>query len=94
MSHESTNKILGSQKEKEKEQEQVAKPQIRYKEFTVTPGMRGFKVKIGCAELYFGDTQTLLEAIRLYLQDPIKSVRHFTDKDIRELPPHGFTLVF
>jgi len=31
----------------------------RYREFTVTPGMCGFKVKIGCSEAYFSSAGDL-----------------------------------
>ena len=42
----------------------------RYREFTITPGLKGFKVKIGCSECYFTNVHTLSAAISDYLIDP------------------------
>lgn len=42
----------------------------RYREFKVTPGLRGFKVVIGCCEVYFDSVQELGQAINSYLYDP------------------------
>ena len=42
----------------------------KYREFTVTPGIAGFKVRIGCSEAYFGDVWQLVNKITEYLNDP------------------------
>ncbi len=55
----------------------------RYREFTVTPGVCGFKVKIGCSEAYFGTTAALGDAITDYLADPITKERRLLNSDIR-----------
>jgi hypothetical protein len=55
----------------------------RYREFTVTPGLCGFKVKIGCSEAYFGGAADLLNAIEKYMDDPQKTERRFMSNDIR-----------
>jgi hypothetical protein len=41
-----------------------------YREFIVTPGIVGFKVRIGCSEAYFGNKDDLRQAICNYLNDP------------------------
>lgn len=38
-----------------------------YRKFTITPGMCGFKVEMGCSELYFGHVSALKAAINSYL---------------------------
>jgi hypothetical protein len=55
----------------------------RYREFTVTPGVCGFKVKIGCSEAYFKTALELADAIHLYLADPRGAERRFMSQDIR-----------
>jgi hypothetical protein len=55
----------------------------RYREFTVTPGLRGFKVKIGCSEVYFGDAMALCASISAYLHDPRGVEKEYQSKDIR-----------
>jgi hypothetical protein len=54
-----------------------------YREFTVTPGMVGFRVKIGCSEAYFGDAPSCLEAIDSYLKDPQETERQYQQDDQR-----------
>jgi hypothetical protein len=56
----------------------------RYREFTVTPGLCGFKVKIGCSELYFEDVVQLGQHIANYLENPQKTERKFQEGDIRD----------
>ena len=58
----------------------------KYREFTVTPGMAGFKVKIGCSEVYFGDAKALDLAISAYLKDPEAMEKKMTAGDIRNNP--------
>jgi hypothetical protein len=65
-------------KEKKKEADRP-----RYREFTVTPGMCGFKVKIGCSEAYFEDVFRLGRAISDYLIDPQGVEKCFLGNDIR-----------
>jgi len=48
-------------KEDEKKEKKV------YREFTVTPGIVGFKVKMGCTEASFGDAESLGMVIVEYL---------------------------
>ena len=55
----------------------------KYREFTVTPGMAGFKVQIGCSEVYFGDAKALDLAISAYLKDPEATEKKMTDGDMR-----------
>jgi hypothetical protein len=55
----------------------------RYREFTVTPGLRGFKVKIGCSEVYFADAIFTADAITDYLTNPQGTERKFLTMDIR-----------
>jgi hypothetical protein len=55
----------------------------RYREFIVTPGLCGFKVKIGCSEVYFATAQQLGGAITDYLLDPDTTERKFQNGDIR-----------
>ncbi len=55
----------------------------RYREFTVTPGLTGFKVRIGCSELYFSNTSALIAEIHNYLNDPQKTERKFQNENIR-----------
>lgn len=55
----------------------------RYREFTVTPGMNGFKVKIGCSELYFSTAQELANAITAYLNDPQGTEQFYQQADQR-----------
>ena len=61
----------------------------KYREFTVTPGMAGFKVKIGCSEVYFGDAKSLDLAISAYLKDPEAMEKKMTAGDIRNRQPNG-----
>jgi hypothetical protein len=62
------------------------KAPARYREFTVTPGMYGFKVKIGCSELYFSTPEQLSNAIAIYLKTPDVSENFFRDHDHRLNP--------
>lgn len=55
----------------------------KYREFTVTPGVTGFKVKIGCSEVYFSDARVLAAAINDYLSDPQRTEQDFLRTDIR-----------
>ena len=55
----------------------------RYREFTVTPGFCGFKVRIGRSEAYFGSVDNLVTAIENYLQNPQATERKFQNADIR-----------
>jgi hypothetical protein len=57
----------------------------RYREFTVTPGMCGFKVKIGCSEAYFSTAPQLSDAIAEYLFDPQGTTDKMISGDIRLL---------
>jgi hypothetical protein len=59
----------------------------RYREFTVTPGLCGFKVRIGCSEAYFCLVGDLVKAIVDYLLDPQGTERKFQNEDIRLAPP-------
>jgi hypothetical protein len=54
-----------------------------YREFTVTPGMVGFKVKIGCSEAYFGDKDGVRQAICNYLNDPEEAEKFYLGLDMR-----------
>ena len=54
-----------------------------YREFTVTPGMVGFKIRIGCSELYFGDASSCLEAISGYMKTPQATERRYQRDDQR-----------
>jgi hypothetical protein len=58
----------------------------QYREFTVTPGITGFKVKIGCSEAYFSSAEQLSTAIVAYLADPHGTERLYMTKDIRLTP--------
>jgi hypothetical protein len=55
----------------------------KYREFTVTPGMVGFKVKIGCSEAYFGDKDGVRQAICNYLNDPEEAEKFYLGLDMR-----------
>ena len=46
---------------------------------------QGFLVEVGCAHFAFGDTDTLLEALKEYLEDPEAVVKAYNDvhKSIR-----------
>lgn len=63
----------------------------RYREFTVTPGVCGFKVKIGCSELYFSDIRVLSDAITEYLLNPQRTEELYLSRDKRlsSLFPQG-----
>ena len=76
---------LGGEKAK---MDGLAKPEVkrrRYREFTVTPGMCGFKVRIGCCELYFDDAGALAAEITDYLDDPQQVERKFLENDARRV---------
>ena len=53
-----------------------------YREFTVTPGMVGFKVKIGCSEAYFGNATDLKNALSEYLDDPIAATKKYQNNQV------------
>lgn len=55
----------------------------KYREFAVVPGVVGFKVVMGCKELYFGDVTALKDAIDKYLDDPDATQEEFLAKDQR-----------
>jgi len=55
----------------------------RYREFTVTPGLRGFKVRIGCSEAYFSNADHALAAIQAYMRDPQRTEINVLGGDIR-----------
>lgn len=55
----------------------------RYREFTVTPGITGFKVKIGCSEVYFSEASGLSLAITSYLSNPQAAEKEFLGRDMR-----------
>ena len=63
--------------------EDEKKEKKMYREFTVTPGIAGFKVKIGCSEVYFGGTESLGRAILVYLNDPQGVEKEFINADQR-----------
>jgi len=63
--------------------EDEKKEKKMYREFTVTPGIAGFKVKIGCSEVYFGGTESLGRAIVVYLNDPQGVEKEFINADQR-----------
>jgi hypothetical protein len=56
---------------------------MKYREFTVTPGLVGFKVKIGCTEAYFGDKDSVGKAIAAYLNDPVATENEYLKSDMR-----------
>ena len=56
---------------------------MKYRKFTVEPGLNGFKVKIGCAEVYFSNKEDLLKGISDYLFDPIKTENIMLSGDMR-----------
>jgi hypothetical protein len=55
----------------------------RYREFTVTPGICGFKVRIGCSEAYFQSASQVGSAITDYMLDPQGTERKYLNVDIR-----------
>ena len=63
--------------------EDEKKEKKMYREFTVTPGIAGFKVKIGCSEVCFGDAESLGRAISVYLNDPQGVEKEFVNADQR-----------
>jgi len=54
-----------------------------YRGFNVVPGIHGFKVVIGCSELYFGSAEALHRALTRYLDDPQGTEKRFMEDDIR-----------
>jgi hypothetical protein len=56
---------------------------MKYREFTVTPGMVGFKVSIGCRDAYFGDKDSVGKAIVDYLNDPQRVEEVYIEEDIK-----------
>lgn len=67
----------------EHEEKRKEAERLRYREFTVTPGMVGFKVKIGGSETYFSDAGSLAVAIGEYLEDPDDIEARYRQKDQR-----------
>ena len=60
----------------------------KYREFTVTPGIAGFKVRIGCSEAYFSDVWQLVNKITEYLNDPAGVEKQMLTDDQRfSVPP-------
>lgn len=49
----------------------------------MTPGLCGFKVKIGCSELYFSGAGALAAEIQNYLADPQETKLKFQSADNR-----------
>jgi hypothetical protein len=68
---------------KEVEGKKEARPRKKYRDILITPGMVGFKVKIGCAELYYANPKTLLKDLVRYLREPDITTREFLSKDQR-----------
>jgi hypothetical protein len=66
------------------EQEKIKEVErMRYRSFTVIPGLHGFKVKIGCSEVYFSTAQDVQREINNYFNDPNGTSRKFQREDIR-----------
>jgi hypothetical protein len=55
----------------------------RYRDLKIVPGIRGFKVSVGCTELYFTNYQELLEALRGYFEEPVVQEQRYLDHDLR-----------
>jgi hypothetical protein len=55
----------------------------RYRSFNVTVGVIGFKINIGCAELYVNKEQ-LIDLLIRYMNDPDKCEKEILEKDIRK----------
>ena len=55
----------------------------RYRNFTVTPGIVGFSVQMGCTLAFFGDAADLSAAICNYLTDPEGTEKRFLEADRR-----------
>ena len=55
----------------------------KYREFKVVPGIQGFKVVIGCSEVYFGDEKDLAISLNAYLSNPEEMEKKMLSKDIR-----------
>ena len=65
--------------------EEMKKEEVRktYREFTVTPGMSGFKVKIGCSEVYFTTAEKCALAVHGYLLNPQETEKLYQSTDQR-----------
>jgi hypothetical protein len=59
----------------------------KFRPFEVTPGVSGFKVRVGCSELYFSTPHELKKAISLYLTNPVAVEEAYLKKDIRYSGP-------
>ena len=78
---------------KDETRKEVEEPK-KYRDFDVQVGMAGFRVVIGCAELYFSTAKELEKAITRYLRDPVgeemdynaKSHRYLRSQDTTYMP--------
>jgi hypothetical protein len=55
----------------------------KFRSFEVSPGLSGFKVKIGCSEAYFSTAHELKKAISLYLTNPQAVEESYMKGDLR-----------
>jgi hypothetical protein len=54
---------------------------MKYRNFSVTAGLRGFKVAIGCKEAYFSTVTEMEKAIHDYLENPEETEKKFLEGD-------------
>jgi hypothetical protein len=60
---------------------------MKYREFRVTPGLVGFKVIVGCSELYFTDAKKMGKEIMRYLNNPDKVEKEYVKLSGGTTPP-------
>jgi hypothetical protein len=70
------------EKENKMKKESIEIPQFR--EITITPGVSGFKVKIGCSEVYFSGWNDLLCELTKYYKNPHKTEEYYLLCDHRK----------
>ena len=54
-----------------------------YRTFTVTPGLAGFEVKIGCSKVYFSNARECANEIMRYMQSPQETEKDYQGSDHR-----------
>jgi hypothetical protein len=56
----------------------------KYRTITIVPGLKGFKVMVGCVEIYLTTYHELLEHLKEYFQDPPCKEKEMLEKDQRQ----------